>query len=144
MPYAWPNCGSTRPPTGRPERRRRPHGAGGNGSRRRAERGGGAARGSGPDRLAETRRTWRRLVEPSAEHAVGALSDAVPDEAKQMAGPLMGFLGQAGGAMFGQQIGRALGELSTEVLSTTDVGLPLWPEGVAVVVPRHVKAFGAG
>ncbi|MDN5854249.1 MAG: zinc-dependent metalloprotease [Actinomycetia bacterium] len=94
--------------------------------------------------IEETSSTWRTLVEPIAEHVVGAMSEAVPDEAKQMAGPLMGILGQAGGAMFGQQIGRALGELSTEVLSTTDVGLPLGPKGVAAVLPRNVKEFGEG
>ncbi|UPK73979.1 zinc-dependent metalloprotease [Nocardioidaceae bacterium SCSIO 66511] len=88
--------------------------------------------------------TWRTLVEPIAEHVVTAMSDAVPEEAKQMAGPLMGFLGQAGGAMFGQQIGRALGELAAEVVSTTDVGLPLGPDGVAAILPRNVKEFGEG
>ncbi|MGH3358699.1 MAG: zinc-dependent metalloprotease [Nocardioidaceae bacterium] len=88
--------------------------------------------------------TWQALVEPIAEHVVGAMSNAMPDDAKQMAGPLMGLLGQAGGAMFGQQVGRALGELATEVVSTTDVGLPLGPERVAAILPRNVEAFGEG
>lgn len=88
--------------------------------------------------------TWRTLVEPIAEHVVGAMGEAMPDEAKQMAGPLVGLLGQAGSAMFGQQVGRALGELATEVVSTTDVGIPLGPGGVAAVLPRNVEAFGEG
>ena len=88
--------------------------------------------------------TWQRLVEPIAAHVVTAMSEALPAEAKSMAGPLMGLLGQAGGAMFGQQVGQALGGLATEVLSTTDVGLPLGPDGVAAILPANVRAFGEG
>ena len=79
--------------------------------------------------------TWQTLVEPIAEHVVKAMADALPDEAKAMAGPLMGMLSQAGGAMFGQQVGQALGGLAGEVVSSTDIGLPLGPEKVAAVLP---------
>jgi putative hydrolase len=72
------------------------------------------------------------------------MADALPEEAKAMAGPLMGMLNQAGGAMFGQQVGQALGGLAGEVLSSTDIGLPLGPEKVAAVLPEGVKAFGEG
>ena len=44
-----------------------------------------------------------------------------------MAGPLMGILNQAGGAMFGTQVGQALGGLAGEVLTASDVGLPSDP-----------------
>ena len=60
----------------------------------------------------ETMDVWRRLVEPVAEHVVGAMTDALPEEAKAMAGPLIGMLGKAGGAMFGSQVGQALGGLA--------------------------------
>src|SRR5690242_17143983 len=46
--------------------------------------------------------TWQQLVEPIAAHVVKAMGEALPEEAKAMAGPLMGMLTQAGGAMFGQ------------------------------------------
>ncbi|MGH3424505.1 MAG: zinc-dependent metalloprotease [Nocardioidaceae bacterium] len=92
----------------------------------------------------ETMPTWRGMVEPIAEHVVGAMGEALPEEAKAMAGPLMGMLGQAGGAMFGHQVGQALGGLATEVLGATDVGLPLGPSGTAAVLPENVKAFGEG
>ena len=88
--------------------------------------------------------TWHQLVEPIAAHVVEAMSDALPDEARAMAGPLMGLLSQAGGAMFGQQIGRALGELAGEVLSASDIGIPLGPEGVAAVLPANIESFGEG
>lgn len=88
--------------------------------------------------------TWNRLVEPIAAHVVAAMSQAIPDEAKSMAGPLLGVLNQAGGAMFGQQIGRALGELAGEVLSVADIGIPIGPERTAAVLPVNVAAFGEG
>ena len=85
--------------------------------------------------------TWQQLVEPVAEHVVAAMADALPGDAKAMAGPLIGMLGQAGGAIFGTQIGQALGELATEVLTGTDIGLPLAPVGRAALLPANVSAF---
>jgi len=85
--------------------------------------------------------TWQVMVEPVAQHVVASMGDAMPPEAKAMAGPLLGMLNQAGGAMFGQQIGSAIGGLATEVLSSTEVGLPLGPEHTAAVLPHNVAAF---
>ncbi|MGH3332795.1 MAG: zinc-dependent metalloprotease [Nocardioidaceae bacterium] len=92
----------------------------------------------------ETMDVWRRLVEPVAEHVVGAMGNALPEEAKNMAGPLMGMLGKAGGAMFGTQVGQALGGLATEVLSASDIGLPLGPSGKAALLPANVRHFAEG
>ena len=49
----------------------------------------------------QTIAVWQRLVEPVAEHVVSAMGNALPAEVQAMAGPLLGILGQAGGAMFG-------------------------------------------
>lgn len=68
---------------------------------------------------------------------------AVPD-LSQLTGPLLGILRQMGGALFGTQVGQALGSLATEVVSATDVGLPLGPAGRAALLPANVAAFGAG
>ena len=57
-----------------------------------------------------------------------------------MAGPLMGILGQAGGAMFGSQVGQALGGLAGEVLSASDIGLPLGPAGHGRAAARQRRA----
>lgn len=92
----------------------------------------------------ETIAVWQRLVEPVAEHVVGAMGDALPAEAKAMAGPLIAMLGQAGGAMFGTQVGQALGGLAGEVLTASDIGLPLGPSGQAALLPANVKAFSDG
>jgi putative hydrolase len=92
----------------------------------------------------QTIEVWQRLVEPVAEHVVAAMGNALPEEARAMAGPLMGILGQAGGAMFGGQVGQALGGLAGEVLSASDIGLPLGPDGTAALVPANVRAFADG
>ncbi len=92
----------------------------------------------------QTRPVWATVVEPVAEHVVAAMGEAMPEEVRAMAGPLVGFLGQAGGAMFGQQLGQALGQLAGEVVSGSDIGLPLAPGGTAALLPANVKAFGDG
>src|SRR5262245_26597853 len=91
-----------------------------------------------------TRATWQRLVEPIADNVVRAMGEAMPAEAQQMAGPLLGILNQVGGAMFGQQVGQALGELAGEVVGTTDVGLPLTEPGRAALLPANIAEFGSG
>ena len=59
-------------------------------------------------------------------------------------GPLAGIMGQMGGVMFGAQVGQALGKLADEVLTSTDVGLPLAPAGTGVLVPQNVAEFADG
>ena len=92
----------------------------------------------------QTMSVWQRLVEPVAEHVVAAMGKALPPEAQAMAGPLIGILGQAGGAMFGSQVGQAVGGLAGEVLTASDIGLPLGPAGKAALVPHNIKAFAEG
>lgn len=94
--------------------------------------------------IESTRDVWKVLVEPVADHVVGAMGNALPEEAKQMAGPLIGMLGQMGGAMFGSQVGSALGGLAGEVLTASDIGLPLGPAGRAALVPTNIEAFAEG
>ena len=72
------------------------------------------------------------------------MGKAMPEEAKAMAGPLIGMLGKAGGAMFGSQVGAALGGLAGEVLTASDIGLPLGPEGKAALVPHNITEFADG
>ncbi|MGY2875898.1 putative hydrolase [Marmoricola sp. URHA0025 HA25] len=96
------------------------------------------------DWIQETTDVWRVLVEPVAEHVVGAMGNAIPEEARTMAGPLIGMIGKAGGAMFGQQVGQALGGLAGEVLTASDIGLPLGPAGKAALLPHNIAAFADG
>ena len=107
---------------------------------------------------------WAKLCEPIAAKGVEAMSgivpsdltslgDDVPEEMKSMLGALggPGALGgltamfrQIGGAMVGSQTGTAVGELAREVLGSSDIGLPLGPEGTAALLPAAVTAFGEG
>jgi putative hydrolase len=41
-------------------------------------------------------------------------------------------------------VGQGLAGLAQEVVSATDVGIPLGPQGVAALVPQNVAAFGEG
>ncbi len=87
---------------------------------------------------------WTRLIEPVAERVVAALGNAVPGEMQQMAGPLLGVMRQMGGMMFGGQVGQAIGSLACEVVGTTDIGLPLGPDGRAALLPAGVAAYADG
>ena len=78
------------------------------------------------------------------------LGEAVPEEMRAALSGLGGLAGlapmlrQLGGAMIGGQTGTAVGELAGEMVSSTDVGLPLGPEGTAALLPSGVAAFGQG
>jgi putative hydrolase len=87
---------------------------------------------------------WKVLVEPIAESSVQALAGALPEETKAMSGPLLGILGKAVGGMLASQVGSGLGALASEVLSGSDIGLPLTPAGKAAIVPANVTAFAEG
>ncbi len=94
--------------------------------------------------IENTTEVWRVLVEPVATQATTGLAAALPEEARAMAGPLIGMLGRATGAIVGQQVGSGLGALAGEVLTASDIGLPLGPAGVAALVPTNVQAFADG
>lgn len=87
---------------------------------------------------------WKVLVEPIAEGSVQAMSGALPEEARSMAGPMMSILGKAVGSMLASQVGSGLGGLAAEVLSVSDIGLPLAPAGRAALLPTNVEAFAEG
>jgi putative hydrolase len=91
--------------------------------------------------------TWRRLTEPVATSIALALSNAIteqmPEEMKSMMGGAASMLQNMGGAMFGMQLGQAVGALSRDVVSSTDIGIPLAESSMALL-PANVAAFGEG
>ena len=109
---------------------------------------------------------WSKLADPIAERAVEAMSGLMsadpgemaadlPPEMQAMLGGLgggglggLGGLGEMmkriGGMMVGGQTGAAVGTLAGEVVSSTDIGLPLGPEGTAALLPAGVAEFGSG
>lgn len=96
------------------------------------------------DWIDNTLETWKRLCDPVAEQLSTVWASALPEEAKAMAGPLLSMMSQMGGMAFGSQLGQALGKLSREVLTSTDIGLPLGPKGVAALMPDAVEALAEG
>ncbi|WNG83431.1 zinc-dependent metalloprotease [Mycobacterium sp. ITM-2016-00316] len=94
--------------------------------------------------LDNTLDTWKRLCDPVAQQISTVWASALPQEAQAMAGPLLAMMSQMGGMAFGSQLGQALGKLSKEVLTSTDIGLPLGPKGVAALMPEAVDALTEG
>jgi len=107
---------------------------------------------------------WSKLCDPIAERAVDAMGGMLTEDPGEIGGmppelqaamsAMKGGLGglggfgqmmrRMGGLMVGGQTGAAIGTLAQEVVSSTDVGLPLGPEGVAALLPAAVAGFGAG
>ena len=94
--------------------------------------------------LVNTIDVWKVLVGPVAASSVNAMNGQLPEEMQAMAGPMMGFLGKAVGALLANQAGSGLGALATEVLSVSDIGVPLTAPGRAALVPTNVAAFAEG
>ena len=92
----------------------------------------------------QTLPVWTTLCDPVATRVVAAMSASIPEEMRAQAGPMAPMFNQLGGMMFGSQVGQALGALAGEILSSTDIGLPLGPSGTAALVSDNIAAFGAG
>jgi putative hydrolase len=87
---------------------------------------------------------WKKLCDPVASRMVGAMNDLVPPESQGSMGPMQTMVSALGGALFGGQLGQALGSLGAEVLSAGDIGLPLGPAGTAALVPANITEYGEG
>jgi putative hydrolase len=102
--------------------------------------------------IERTMPTWRRLVEPVASHIADAMAGALTTDGDEagvpgmagMAEMLRPMLRSSGASMFGLQLGQGLGQLSGEVVSTTDIGLPLTDDPQVALLPTNVAAFGEG
>lgn len=96
----------------------------------------------------QTLPVWKEIAGPVSTSITDALMDAlgaqVPDDMREMvqgAGNLMRGLG---GSVFAAQFAQVLGNLSLEVVSGGDVGIPVLPAGTAAVIPQNLAAFGEG
>lgn len=58
-----------------------------------------------------------------------------------LAAPIMAMAKSMGATMYGAQFGEALGNMSNEVLSTTDIGIPLTDNQVSGYVAANVNEF---
>src|SRR6266568_3152668 len=94
--------------------------------------------------VTQTLPVWRKLCDPVAGRMVAAMGDLVPEEMRGQLGPMQSMVATLGGALFGGQLGQALGTLAAEVLSAGDIGLPLGPAGTAALLPANIATYGTG
>ena len=119
----------------------------------------------------QTMPMWRQLVVPVAagvstavvaamraqmgQLGAGDDSDAMPGlpaipglPAGMDPGALIGqmepMLARMSGSMFGAQVGQAVGALGGDLVSGTDVGLPLVPGHGVALLPANIEAFAEG
>ncbi|MBA0127074.1 zinc-dependent metalloprotease [Haloechinothrix sp. YIM 98757] len=99
---------------------------------------------SAKDWVEKTLPTWQRLCDPVAKQIASAWTGALPEEAKQAAGPLLSMVDQMGGMAFGSQLGNALAQLGADVLTSTEVGVPLGPDATSALLPANIEKFTEG
>jgi putative hydrolase len=91
---------------------------------------------------------WAQIAEPVALSISNALTEAIeqraPEQLKAMLGDVSKAMRGVGGALFAIQLGQVVGQLSKEVVSGGDVGVPLLDEQVAALVPQNVAEFAEG
>lgn len=99
--------------------------------------------------------TWRRLVEPVSEAVNAAVMRAMREQIgrlgaeqfgmpPQMMGQLEPMLGRMSSAVFSMQLGQAVGTLAGELVTGTEVGLPLVEGNPVVIMPSNVSNFAEG
>ncbi|MDQ4116307.1 MAG: zinc-dependent metalloprotease, partial [Actinomycetota bacterium] len=88
--------------------------------------------------------TWKRLCDPVARRLASAWVDGLPEEVRSAAGPMLSMVGQMGGMAFGTQLGQGLAQLAAEVLTSTDLGIPVGPDGTAALLPEAIGTFTEG
>ena len=94
--------------------------------------------------VADATGLYQQMSAPVAEQMAAALTETMqqnlPEDMAGLSATAGKFMRSAGGAMFAMQLGQALGNLSGEVLSGGDIGLPIFPERPALV-PQNIDAF---
>ncbi|HEX3732834.1 MAG TPA: zinc-dependent metalloprotease [Mycobacteriales bacterium] len=110
--------------------------------------------------VAQTQPAWKQLSDPLASRVVEAMTSQLGTDAEdapeqlrgmlppevlgQLGGQLSQIFAGVGGVVFGAQLGKGIGTLSGEVLSATDIGLPLGPAGTAALVTTNLAEYAAG
>jgi putative hydrolase len=106
---------------------------------------------------------WRTLVEPVAQGVGAAIGAAMHAQIQQLGegalpegmlpagadpaallGQIEPMLERMSGSMFGLQVGQAVGALAAEIVSGTEVGLPLVADRSVALLPANVEAFADG
>ena len=89
---------------------------------------------------------WQQLAEPVATSIADALTSALgqnaPDDMQSLVQGAGRLMRTVGGSLFASQLGQVVGNLSKEVVSGGDVGIPLMPDGQAAILPQNFADFG--
>jgi putative hydrolase len=89
---------------------------------------------------------WQELAEPVATSIADALTAALREQAPEDMQELVQGAGRlmrtVGGSLFASQLGQVVGDLSKEVVSGGDVGIPIMPDGMAAILPQNFADFG--
>jgi putative hydrolase len=97
--------------------------------------------------VAATMPVWTQLAEPVAtsiaDSLSGVLREQAPEELDSVIEGASQMMRNVGGTLFAMQLGQVVGQLSTEVVSGGDIGIPLLEGSQAALIPQNVLAFGA-
>ncbi|MCB4207796.1 zinc-dependent metalloprotease [Arthrobacter sp. UM1] len=90
---------------------------------------------------------FKDMTEPVAASLSQAMKDAVasqmPEEMKAMLGQSSAMMDSMAQSVFALQLGQSVGTLALEVLSASDIGVPLVKDGLALV-PANIAGFAEG
>ena len=95
---------------------------------------------------------WTQLAEPVAtsiaDALTGVLNEQAPEELEGIMANASQLMRNVGGTLFAMQLGQVVGQLSSEVVSGGDIGIPLLgsddAEHQAVMIPQNVASFANG
>ncbi len=91
---------------------------------------------------------WTQLAEPVASSIANSLTDVLkdnaPDDMDDMIAGASQIMRNVGGTLFAMQLGQVVGQLSSEVVSGGDIGIPLIETQDAALIPQNVLGFGTG
>ncbi|MBX3078347.1 MAG: zinc-dependent metalloprotease [Cryobacterium sp.] len=96
---------------------------------------------------------WTQLAEPVATSIADALTRVLREQSPEEMGDMIAgaskLMRNVGGTLFAMQLGQVVGQLSTEVVSGGDVGIPLLgaeeeAKVQAAIIPQNLDKFGAG
>jgi len=107
--------------------------------------------------VAATMAVWVQLAEPVAtsiaDSLTTVLTEQAPEEMTDMIAGASQLMRNVGGTLFAMQLGQVVGQLSSEVVSGGDIGIPLMgalrsaeqgDEQQAAMIPQNVAAFATG
>ncbi|CAN5220988.1 zinc-dependent metalloprotease [soil metagenome] len=98
--------------------------------------------------VAATMPVWTQLAEPVANSIANSLTDVLkqsaPEDMDEMIAGASQVMRNVGGTLFAMQLGHVVGQLSSEVVSGGDIGIPLLDSEQAAILPQNVLGFGAG